>query len=156
ESQREELTIRNPEVAVESLPQLGGLMLEALGQRGVSPDLPGKPRRPELRVVDVPLELARSPRGRRERPVAVEDRAPGVRPALASEAGSVVPLILDVPVAVAVGMAVEPLERRSGVGLQLPHELRVPRPALVLVEQDEIRGRGVVCTVVRRVRALTE
>src|SRR5439155_6342978 len=106
-----------------------------------------EPRRAHLRVVEVALDLAGGAGRRGEPAVAVEDRVPGVLPALVLEPGLVVPLVLEIAVAVAVAVPVQPPERRPGAPFELADELRIAAPALVLVEQDEVERRRVVGAV---------
>jgi hypothetical protein len=49
----------------------------------------------------------------------------------------------------------DPVQGRTGIGLQGAYELRVARPAVVLVQEDEEQGRGVGGPEVRGVRELT-
>ena len=119
--------------------------------------LPGQASAAHLGVVGVALELAGRAREAGQPPVAVGDGVPGVLPALVLEAGLLVPaLVPDVPVAHQVGVLVDPVQRRPRLAFELAHEARVTGPALVLVEEHDVEGRGVGGAVVRRVRALFE
>ncbi len=126
-------------------------------ERRVLPDYAREPRAAHLRVVRVALQLAGRAREAGQPPVAVGDRVPGVLPALVLEAGLLVAaLVRDVAVALEVGVLVDPVERRPRLALELADELAVARPALVLVEQDDVERRRVGAAVVRRVRPLLE
>ena len=57
----EVLAVFHPEVPVEPPLEIGGLLLEAIGEGGVLPDLPGQPGTPDLGVVCVALQLAGRP-----------------------------------------------------------------------------------------------
>ena len=59
ECEREVLVVGNPEIAVEASLQVGGLLLEGVGERGVLPDRAGQAGGANLGVVRVTLELAR-------------------------------------------------------------------------------------------------
>src|SRR5262249_27955406 len=62
----------------------------------------------------------------------------------------------DVPVVVTIAPLVDPAQRRSRLGLEAAHEVRVARPALVFVEKDEKELRRVGGAEVRGMRALLE
>src|SRR5262249_25466764 len=90
-------------------------------------------------------------------PVAEGDRVPGVLPALVLEPGLLVAApVPDVAVALEVGVLVDPVQGRARLVLQLADELAVAGPALVLVEQDDVEGRGVRVAVIGRVGPLLE
>src|SRR5436190_17660387 len=97
EGERVVLAVLDPEVAVETPLQVARLPLELVGERLVAPHLAREPRPTSLRVVRVPLQLARGAREARQPAVAVRDRVPRVLPALVLEAGLLVaPLVRDV------------------------------------------------------------
>src|SRR5262245_31906655 len=157
QGEREVLVVLDPEVAVEATLEIGGLPLKLVGELRIVPDAPRKPSRTHLRVVRVALELGRGPREPGEPPVAVRDRVPRVLPALVLEAGLLVaPLVPDVAVVLEIGVLVDPVQRRPRLELEIPNELPVAGPPLVLVEQHDVEGRRVRAAVVRRVRALLE
>ena len=118
---------------------------------------PGQARAADLGVIGIALELACGAGEPRQGAVAERDRVPRVLPALVLEAGLLVAaLVGDVAVALEVGVLVDPGQRGAGLELQFADELGVPGPALVLIHQDDVQGRGVRTAVVRRVRALLE
>src|SRR5438132_13950411 len=157
ERQREELTLRQPEVGVEPLLQHCRFVPEARRELGIVPNVAREARTAALRVVDVALDLARRNRAGRERPVGEQDRVPRVLPALVLEARlGVPPLVLDVAVSVAVAVAVDPRQSSTRLSFERAHEVDVPRPALDLVEQDEKERRRVGGAVVGRMRTLLE
>ncbi len=157
EGEGEVPAVRDPEVAVEAPLQVGRLALQPVGERRVLPDEPGEARAAHLRVVRVPLQLAGRAREPRQPAVAVGDRVPRVLPALVLEARLLVtPLVPDVAGAEEVRVLVDPVERSPSLALELPHELAVARPPLVLVEQHDVQRRRVGAAVVRRVRTLLE
>ena len=58
EREREVFLVGDPEVAVEAPLQVGRLLLEGIGERGVLPDRAGEAGGAHLGVVGVTLELA--------------------------------------------------------------------------------------------------
>ena len=62
EREGEVLAVRDPEVAVEAALEVGGLLLEPVGERRVLPDEARQAGAAHLRVVGVALELARRAR----------------------------------------------------------------------------------------------
>src|SRR4029079_15312542 len=106
ERQREKASLRDPEVFVETPFQSGRLFLEAIRPIGIVPDLAGQARRSTLRVVDVALDLAGGARQRGQRAVGEGDRIPRILPALVFEPRFLAPFVLDVPVAVAISVAI--------------------------------------------------
>src|SRR5262249_3974721 len=134
EREREVLVVLDPVVAVEAPLEIRGLLLEAVGELVVLPDLAREAGGPHLPVVRISLQLARGPREARQLAVPVGDRIPGVLPALVLEAGLLVPaLVPDVTVAAEIRVVVDPGERRARLVLEVPDELAVAGPALVLV-----------------------
>ncbi len=132
-------------------------LLEPVGVRGILPDVAGQPGAAQLGVVGVALQLAGGPRKPGQAAVAVGDRVPGVLPALVLEAGLLVAaLVGDVAVALQVGVVVDPGQGRPRLALERAHQLRVARPALVLVEEHDVERSGVGRAVVGRVRPLLE
>src|SRR5450756_1997601 len=90
----------DPEVAIEAALEVGGLLLELVGERGVLPEKPRQAGAPHFGVVGVTLQLAGGAREARQRAVLVRDRVPRILPALVLEAGLLVaPLVPDVAVA---------------------------------------------------------
>ena len=157
ESQGEVLAVLHPEVAVEAALEVGCILLQPVRKLHVLPDQARQAGAAQLRVVGVALELARRPRKAGQPAVSVGDRVPGVLPALILEAGLLVAaLVPDVAGAEQVGVLVDPVERRPGLVLELPHGLAVTGPALVLVEQHDVERRRVGTAVVRRMRPLLE
>ena len=115
EREREVLAIVDPEVAVEAALEVGGLLLQPVGERRVLPDLAGQPCAAHLGVVGVALQLAGRAREARQPAVAIRDRVPGVLPALVLQAGLLVPA--PVPdVAVALEVARSRRSRRAQPG----------------------------------------
>ena len=55
-----------------------------------------------------------------------------------------------------VRVLVDPAQRCARLDLELAHERAVARPALVLVEEDDVQRRCIDRSVVRRVRTLLE
>src|SRR5690606_8302566 len=105
----------------------------------------------------VPLDLAAGPRQRRQRAVGVRDRVPRVLPRLVDQTGlRIAGLVLDVPVAVEIAVLLQPGHGGSSRLLQPSHRGRVAGPALVLIEDDEEKRRGIRGPVVRRVWTLAE
>ncbi len=105
QSERVEAAVLKPEVVVERLLQLLGLVLELGGERVVLPDLARQACAAAARVVGVPLQLAGRARQLRERSVRELDRIPRVLPALILEpALGVATLVLDVAVTVAIAV----------------------------------------------------
>jgi hypothetical protein len=150
-------SLLDPEVAVETALEVGGLLLELVGERGVLPEKPRQAGAPHFGVVGVALQLAGGAREARQRAVVVGDRVPRILPALVLEAGLLVaPLVPDVAVAHEVGVLVDPGQSGARFVFQLAHQLRVAGPALVLVEQHHVERRRVHGAVVRRVRAFFE
>ena len=84
------------------------------------------------------------------------DAVPRVPPALVAEALRRARRVLDVAVAVAVAVLVDPVERGERVVPAGAHERVVAGPAPVLGEQDQPQRRGVGGAVVRAVRLLAE
>src|SRR5262249_19816576 len=119
----------DPVGGVESVPQLLRLPLEPLRERGVAPHLPRELGRPPLRVVHVPLYLARRDRRRGEAAVMEALRVARVLPGLVREPARRPPLVLHEAVAVAVAKLVDPPERTQSWLLQPADERRVVRPA---------------------------
>ena len=110
EGDREVLAVVHPEVAVEASLEVGGFLLEPVGEGWIVPDEAGQARAAHLGVVGVALELAGGPREAGQRAVAIGDRVPGVFPALVLEAGVLVaPLVGDVAVALEVCVLVDPV-----------------------------------------------
>ena len=131
-----------PEALVERALELGGVLLEPVGERAIAPDLARELGRAELRVVDVALDLARRDRRLRQRPVVKALGVARVLPRLVREPARRPALVLDEPVAVAVAVLVDPPERAQRGLLELAHQRRVVGPAPDLGEQDEVeRGR---------------
>ena len=139
--EREAAALREPEVAVEAR------LAPPLPVRAARP-APRRPRSRARAARSAAWRRTRSPGSRRRRAAAAracrranDDRVPRVLPALVLEAGlGVAPLVLDVAVAVAVAVLVDPLERRARRGLELAHQVGVARPALVLVEHTRNSG----------------
>src|SRR5262249_44846717 len=105
----------------------------------------------------VALDLARRAWGRGERSVGERDRIPRVLPALVVEAGlRVAPLVFDVAVAVPIAVVIDPVARRARFPLEPANELLVAGPALVFLEEDQKKRRGVGGSVVGRLRPLLE
>jgi hypothetical protein len=99
----------HPEVTLKPRAEVVGALLESGGQRLVVPDVAREARRAPLRVVDRALDLAGGDRPLRKGAVGGLDRVPAVFPALVDQAGGrVAPLVLDVPVAVAVPAVLDP------------------------------------------------
>src|SRR5665647_2927172 len=93
-------TLLDPEVAVEAAFEVGGLLLELVGERRILPDEPRHASSPHLGVVGVALQLAGGAREARKRAVVVRDRVPRILPALVLKACLLVaPLVPDVAVA---------------------------------------------------------
>ena len=81
----------------------------AVAQPGIVPDVARQARHAHLGVVDVALQLAGRARRRRDRAVGERDRVPRVLPALVVEPGlGDAPLVLDVSVAVAIAVPIDP------------------------------------------------
>jgi hypothetical protein len=73
------------------------------------------------------------------------------------EAGlGIAALVLDVAILVAIAVVVDPGHGGARLALDVAHELVVPRPALVFLEQDEEQHRAVGGAVVGRVRPILE
>src|SRR5215831_982851 len=105
----EEPALPDPEIPVEAALQISGLGFQLLGPGGGAPHLAGETGGSHLGVVDIPLQLAGRARRRRQRSVGERDRIPGILPALILEAGLLVAaFVLDVAVAVAVAVLVDP------------------------------------------------
>ena len=62
EREGEVLAVLDPEVAVEAALEVGGLLLQPVGEARVLPDEPRQPGAAHLRVVGVALQLAGRPR----------------------------------------------------------------------------------------------
>ncbi len=146
----------DPEVALEALAQRLGLAPQAGGQGGVGERAFGKLGQPELRVIDVTLDLGRRDRQERDRPVGEQDAVERIAPALVAEALGGARPVLDVAVAVSIPGLVDPGERRQSVVAQRADQLLVAGPAPVLGQQDQPQGRRVGAAVVRAVRLETE
>ena len=149
-------SILHPVVAVELRLERGRRLLEPLGEPGIVPDLPRQSRTADLRVVHIPLDLARRPRQLRVGAVREQDGVPGVLPALVFQPGFHVTLIIDVAVTVAVAVIVDPFQGGPGLQLEVPDELVVTGPPGVLVEEDEKQRGCVGRAVVRRVGPFLE
>src|SRR5207248_1860800 len=121
-----------------------------LGERALAPDLSRELGCPQLRVVHVSLHLARRDRRWREAAVGEALRVTGVLPRLILEPAVATTLVLDEAVAVAVAVAVDPLERAERGPAQLTHEIRVVCPAPQLGEEDQVERRRVDGAVVAR------
>src|SRR5436190_18622860 len=157
EREREVFAVLDPEIAVESPLEIGGLLLEPVGEGLVLPHPASEPRAADLRVVRVALKLAGRTGEARDPTVPVRDRVPGVLPALVLEPGLLVAaLVPDVAVALEVRVLADPAQRRPRLVLELADELGVARPALVLVEQDDGERCRVRAAGVGRVRRLLE
>ena len=151
EREREVLAVLDPEVAVEPALEVGRLVLELVREPG---SFHTRRASRALRILaSYAYPAARPSRGEAgQTAVAVRDRVPRVLPALVLEAGFLVPaLVPDVAVVQQVGVLVDPVQRSAGLALELPDELAVARPALVLVEQHDVERRRVRAPVVRRV-----
>jgi hypothetical protein len=74
ESKGEVAAVGEPEVLVEPLPELRGLLFEPVGQFDVAPEAACQPRTTHLRVIDVALDLAARAGQARLRAVRKEDR----------------------------------------------------------------------------------
>ena len=59
-------------------------------------------------------------------------------------------LVIDVPVAVAVAVIVDPKQRGFRLHLQLFHQAPVPCPTLLLIEQDNEQRSDIGCPEIRR------
>ena len=154
ERQREVAALVDPKVALEPLLEVVRLRLEPPRERLVAPELACEPGRTQPRVVRVALQLAGRDRRLRHPAVAEADRVARVLPSLVVEADRRALYVLDVAVAVEVGVACDPLDRAPRRRLELAHEVPVAGPALVLVEQDqEQHGRVVAAVVVAGVLA---
>src|SRR5665811_445443 len=79
-------TLLDPEVAVEAAFEVGGLLLELVGEGGVLPDEPRQAGAADFGVVGIALQFAGGAREARQRAVVVGDRVPGVLPALVLKA----------------------------------------------------------------------
>src|SRR6266567_5482487 len=113
------------------------------------PELASQTRAAHLGVVDVALDLTGGTRQARERTIGEQDGVPGVFPALVLQSRlRVAAAVLDVTIAIAVPVCVDPGERSPGFYLQLPYQCNVARPALHLIEQDEEERRGVGSSIV--------
>ncbi len=155
--EREVLVLDDPEVAVEAALEVGRLLLELVGERRILPDLVCEAGAAQLRVVGVALQLAGRPREAGQPAVPVGDRVPRILPALVLEACLLVAaLVGDVAVAQQIGVLVDPVQRRPRLVLELAHELPVPGPAFVLVEQHDVQRRRVGAAVIGRMRPLLE
>src|SRR5947209_10779818 len=130
--ERERLAILEPEVAIEARFQLRRLPLEALRERRVVPEGSSQAGGTDLGIVDVALDLARRPRQLRHRAVGEEDRVPGVFPALVLEPGLHVALVLDVAVAIAVAVGIDPVEGRARLAFEVLNECAIAGPAFGL------------------------
>src|SRR5207237_8922574 len=130
--------------------ELRGLALEAVGELAVSPHLARDLGDPALRVEDVPLHLARRDRRLGEPAVGVALRVARVLPRLVLEPVRRSALVLDESVAVAVAVAVDPLERTQRRLLEVTHASPVVRPEPDLGEEHEIERRRVDRPVVER------
>src|SRR6266568_9348147 len=108
------------------------------------PELPSQMRCAHLGVVDIALNFAGGTRQARERAIGEQNGVPGVFPALVHQSClRVAAAVLDIAIAIAIPIFVDPGERSPGFHLQLPYKLSIASPALDLVEQDEEERRDV-------------
>jgi hypothetical protein len=157
EGERVVLAVLDPEVAVEAAFEVGGLLVEGVGEGGVVPDGAGQAGGAFLGVVGVALQFAGGAGEAGQAAVGVGDGVPGVLPALVLQAGvGVAGLVPDVAVAAQVGVLIDPVEGGAGLEFQVADEFGVAAPALVLVEQDEEQRGAVGGAVVGGVGPLLE
>jgi hypothetical protein len=97
-----------PEVAVEALTELRGLVLEPCGERRIAPHFPGEPGRPVPRVVCIALKLAGCDRRLRDGSVREQNRIPRVLPTMVVETTRRPGAILEVAVAVRITRSLDP------------------------------------------------
>ena len=136
----------DPEVVVDALakgrrrrePVGGAVHLERLREL----------RHRDQRRVPVPLHLHRRDRRLREPAVGVEDRVPGVFPALVRQAVLRPPLVLEVAVTVAVPVALHPVDGRARVRPEVADQLEVIRDACIGSEQHAEERRRIEAAVV--------
>jgi hypothetical protein len=132
--------------------------VEAAAQRGRPPYHAGREgpvagcREGERTVsqggVVVPLQFARGDRVVDHGAVFVDDRGVRVLPPLVLHAGARPGVVLQEPVAVEVGVPLQPLDHASGGRQQVAYRLPVAGPGQVLPEEDEeVRTGGVVPVV---------
>src|SRR6266702_2716579 len=104
------------------------------------PELTSETRTAHLGVVNVALNFASRTRQTRECAIGEQNGVPGVFPALVLQSRlRVAAAVLDVTIAIAVPVCVDPGERSPGFYLQLPYQCTVARPALHLIVQDLAR-----------------
>ena len=138
-------SLGDPEVAVEAALEIRRLLLQLVRERGVLPDLAREPSSAHLRVVGVALELAGRAREAREaarRGTRSSPRSPSSTGSRAQSPRS----------AAGTRRSRCPGGRRTRRSssaprerllLEVADELAVARPALVLVQQDDVQRRGV-------------
>src|SRR5205814_9783912 len=114
-------------------------MLEPFGLLLVVPYLAHQPRHPHSGVVRVSLVLAHGDRRLRFAAVGEQDRSRRVLPAMVVQrlVGIRTLAVFDVAVAIEVGRAFEPPERRARLLLHAPNERRARGPAPELVQDYE-------------------
>src|SRR5713101_5569211 len=121
------------------------------------PELASETRAAHLGVVNISLNFARGTRQARERAIGEQDGVPGVFPALVLQSRLLVAAaVLDIAIAIAIPIFVDPCECSSGFHLKLPYKLSIAGPALKLIEQNEKQRRGVGTSIVGRVRTFLE
>src|SRR5438132_7544888 len=137
-------SVGHPEVAVEPSLEVDGVAFEPVGELAVVPDVASQTRASTFRVVHVPLDLTRGAWQLRVGPVREENRVPRILPTHVLETGVGVPaLVLDVSVAVAIAVIVDPSQCGPGIRLELSHQIDITRPALDLVKKDEVQRRRI-------------
>src|SRR5207244_11534313 len=134
---------------VELTLQIGCILLQAVGEFSIMPELTSETRTAHLGVVNVALNFASRTRQTRECAIGEQDGVPGVFPALVLQPRlRVAAAVLDIAIAIAVPVIVDPGERSPGFHLQLPYQCSIAGPALNLIEQDEEERRGVGSSIV--------
>ena len=137
-----------PEVALEAHAQRGRAPLQVFRARAVV-ERAQQHRRLPPRAVTVGLHLAQRDRRLGQRAVDVEDRVARILPPLIDEPVRVPAGVVDVAVAVVIGEAVDPVERRVHVGPQRAGQRQVARPRDVLRDQDQEEQRRIHGAVIR-------
>ncbi len=134
--------VLEPEVLVEGLLQGGGLLAEALAEGGVAL-LGGEVGPGDERPVDVGLHLAERDRAAGGFARGERDGAGAVLPALVGGPAVGGPLVLDVPVAVAVAVLDDPAQRPVGRRQEGVDLVAAGAPPGELAEDHDVQRGGV-------------
>src|SRR5262249_38643793 len=147
EREREHAFVLEPEVAVEVLAEVGRALLAA-NLVGTPTGQPGDARHAAERRVRVRLHLGECDGRLRQTPVGVRDGVVRVLPPLVDQAVCGAALVGEVATVVAVGVTLDPRQRRLRSRPQLVDQRPVRRALQVLAEQQEEQRRRVDAAIV--------